>query len=61
MLIFFLEEYKGMRKSEVVSWYLEQIQDCIETEEELIEKKEKVEKVIDRLMYKVFYSNSIRK
>lgn len=50
-----------MRKSEVVSWYLEQIQDCIETEEELIEKKEKVEKVIDRLMYKVFYSNSIRK
>lgn len=42
-----------MRKSEVVSWYLEQIQDTIETEEDLIEKKETVEKVIDRLIYKV--------
>ncbi|KAK6644349.1 MCM DNA helicase complex subunit mcm6 [Polyplax serrata] len=48
------DEYKGMRKSEVVSWYLEQIQDTIETEEDLIEKKETVEKVIDRLIYKDF-------
>lgn len=42
-----------MRKSEVVSWYLEQIQDTIDSEEDLIEKKEIVEKVIDRLIYKV--------
>lgn len=42
-----------MRKSEVLSWYLEQIQDTIDTEEDLIEKKEIVDRVIDRLIYKV--------
>ena len=42
---------KGVRRSEVVAWYLEQIQDQIETEEELVERKALVEKVIERLMY----------
>ncbi|KAE8744607.1 hypothetical protein FOCC_FOCC008736 [Frankliniella occidentalis] len=42
---------QGVHRSEVVAWYLENIQDQIETEEELVEKKELVEKVIDRLMY----------
>lgn len=42
-----------MRKSDVVDWYLEQIQDTIDTEQELIEKKTIIDKVIERLIYKV--------
>lgn len=44
-----------MRKSAVVSWYLEQLvgQGQIEDEDELLERKTLVEKVIDRLMYHV--------
>uniref|UniRef100_S4P7J8 Minichromosome maintenance 6 n=1 Tax=Pararge aegeria TaxID=116150 RepID=S4P7J8_9NEOP len=47
------EESSGMRKSAVVSWYLEQLvsQGHIESEDELLERKTLVEKVIDRLMY----------
>ncbi|XP_026322969.1 DNA replication licensing factor Mcm6 [Hyposmocoma kahamanoa] len=47
------EESSGMRKSAVVSWYLEQLvsQGVIEDEDELVERKVLVEKVIDRLMY----------
>ncbi|XP_026754046.1 DNA replication licensing factor Mcm6 [Galleria mellonella] len=47
------EESSGMRKSAVVSWYLEQLvsQGQIENEDELLERKTLVEKVIDRLMY----------
>lgn len=47
------EEGNGMRKSAVVSWYLEQLvqQGYVESEEELIERKTLVEKVIDRLMF----------
>lgn len=47
------EESAGMRKSAVVSWYLEQLvgQGQIENEDELLERKTLVEKVIDRLMY----------
>jgi len=41
----------------VVAWYLEQVQDVIESEEELLEKKALVEKVIDRLIYHVSYCN----
>lgn len=46
---------KGVRRSEVVSWYLEQVQEQIETEEELVERKALVEKVIDRLIYHVSF------
>lgn len=44
-----------MRKSAVVSWYLEQLvaQGQIESEDELLERKTLLEKVIDRLMYHV--------
>lgn len=44
-----------MRKSAVVSWYLEQLvsQGAIEDEDELLQRKTLVEKVIDRLMYHV--------
>ncbi|KAI5645684.1 MCM2/3/5 family domain-containing protein [Phthorimaea operculella] len=46
-------EASGMRKSAVVSWYLEQLvaDGRIENEDELLERKTLVEKVIDRLMY----------
>ncbi|XP_041460150.1 zygotic DNA replication licensing factor mcm6-B-like [Lytechinus variegatus] len=46
------EGFEGVRKSQVVNWYLEEMQEEIETEEELIEKKTKVEKVIDRLVHR---------
>lgn len=42
---------KGVSRSEVVAWYLENVQDQIETEEELVERKALVEKVIERLIY----------
>lgn len=42
---------EGLHKSEVVSWYLEQIGDQIENEEELLERKTVIEKVIERLIY----------
>ncbi|XP_028160774.1 DNA replication licensing factor Mcm6-like [Ostrinia furnacalis] len=47
------EESAGMRKSAVVSWYLEQLvaRGHIESESELLQRKTLVEKVIDRLMY----------
>ncbi|XP_045506750.1 DNA replication licensing factor Mcm6 [Colias croceus] len=47
------EESAGMHKSALVSWYLEQLvaQGQIETEDDLLERKTLVEKVIDRLMY----------
>lgn len=42
---------EGIKKSELINWYLEQIADQIESEEELIERKTLIEKVVDRLMY----------
>ena len=44
---------EGVKKSEVVNWYLEQISEDIETEEELLERKSIVDKVIHRLIHKV--------
>lgn len=41
----------GLKRSDIIGWYLEQIAETIESEEELIEKKTLVEKVIDRLVY----------
>lgn len=41
----------GMHLSDIVNWYLEQIAEQIETEDELIERKTLIEKVIDRLIY----------
>ncbi|QQP32356.1 DNA helicase [Caligus rogercresseyi] len=40
-----------LRKSDVINWYLEDISNEIESQEELLEKKFIVEKVIDRLIY----------
>lgn len=41
----------GIRRSDIVNWYLSEIADQIETEDELIERKNLVEKVLDRLIY----------
>lgn len=42
-----------MHRSDLVEWYLNLIADQIESEEELLAKKEMIEKVIDRLIYHV--------
>jgi len=47
------EDTEGLKRSHVVDWYLNEIGDTIDTEDELIEKKELVEKVIDRLIHHV--------
>lgn len=44
---------EGLKRSDIVGWYLEQVSDSIESEEELIERKTMIEKVLDRLVYHV--------
>lgn len=44
-------ETDGMHQSDIVNWYLEQIAEQIESEDELIERKTLIEKVIHRLIY----------
>ncbi|KAL1132238.1 hypothetical protein AAG570_010195 [Ranatra chinensis] len=46
---FVLTYHEGIRRSEIVNWYLEQVGQYIESEAELVEKKALVEKVLDRL------------
>ncbi|XP_008560986.1 DNA replication licensing factor Mcm6 [Microplitis demolitor] len=46
-----IEGKEGIRKTELVAWYLDKIQDQIDSEEELLERKALVEKIIDRLIY----------
>lgn len=41
---------EGVRRDELVNWYLEEVAEQIESEDDLIERKTLVEKVIDRLM-----------
>lgn len=41
----------GMKRSDLVNWYLEEVSDQIESENELIEHKTLIEKIIDRLVY----------
>lgn len=41
----------GIKRSNVVTWYLEQVADQIESEDELISRKNLIEKLIDRLIY----------
>lgn len=42
---------EGLKRSDIIGWYLEQVAEQIENEEELIEKKTLVEKILDRLVY----------
>ncbi|XP_014233634.1 DNA replication licensing factor Mcm6 [Trichogramma pretiosum] len=44
-------EKSALRKSELVAWYLDAIQDQIESEDELLERKVLIEKILDRLIY----------
>jgi DNA replication licensing factor MCM6 len=41
---------EGMKKSDLIGWYLEEISSMIESEDELIERKLLIEKVIERLV-----------
>jgi DNA replication licensing factor MCM6 len=41
---------EGIKRSDLVQWYLEQIQEMLETEEDLIERKLLVERLIERLI-----------
>lgn len=43
-------EWEGIRRDELINWYLEQVGDEIESEDDLIERKTLIEKVIDRLV-----------
>jgi len=45
------EDETGLRKSDLIGWYLTEIQDDIQTEEELNERRGIIEKVIDRLIH----------
>lgn len=44
---------EGLKRSDIIGWYLEQISDAIESEEDLVERKTVIEKVLDRLVYHV--------
>lgn len=52
------EEEEELKKSAVVNWYLKEIEADIESEEDLINKKGLIEKVIHRLVH--YVSNYIR-
>ncbi|CEF65888.1 DNA replication licensing factor MCM6 [Strongyloides ratti] len=45
-----VEEYEGLRKSELIEWYLEMISDDLETEEQYNRHKNICEKIVDRLI-----------
>jgi len=45
------EEDNAPTKTQVINWYLEELSGEIETEEELLEHKQLVEKVVDKLIY----------
>lgn len=46
-------ETEGVKKSDLINWYLEQVGEQIESEEELVERKTLIEKVVDRLIIHV--------
>ena len=45
------EDGEGLRRSDVVNWYMQEIEADIDSEAELLKKKILVEKVIERLIY----------
>lgn len=42
----------GMKKSELMNWYLEQIEEEVDSEEELMRKRKQVKAVLERLVHK---------
>ena len=53
MIVLPTDADNGIRRSELVDWYLKEMESEIETEAELIEKKMLCEKVIYRLVHHV--------
>ena len=49
----YIDEDSGIRRSQLVNWYLENIENEIDSEAELLERKTIVEKVIYRLVHHV--------
>lgn len=47
------EEEEELKKSAVVNWYLKEIESEIDSEEELVNKKGLIEKVLHRLVHYV--------
>ncbi len=47
------EEEEELKKSAVVNWYLKELESEIDTEEELVNKKGLIEKVLHRLVHYV--------
>lgn len=52
-LLSIAEEEEELKKSAVVNWYLKEIESEIDSEEELVNKKGMIEKVIHRLVHYV--------
>ena len=50
------ETMVSVRKSQVVSWYLDAIEDELETEADYIRRKKQVQAIIERLIHKVRWS-----
>ena len=46
-------EGAGLRRSNLISWYLGEVESEIESEAELLDKKTVIEKVLDRLVHHV--------
>lgn len=46
-------EKQGVKKSDLIAWYLDQVAEQIESEEDLVERKNIIEKIIQRLLYVV--------
>jgi len=53
------EDSPGLRRSNLISWYLGEMESEIESEAELIEKKNVLEKVLDRLIHHVSSCQSL--
>jgi len=51
--LLYTDEDSGMRRSQLINWYLEDIENEIDSEAELVERKTIVEKVIYRLIHHV--------
>lgn len=52
-LHFAAEEEEELKKSSLVNWYLKEIESEIDSEEELVNKKGLIEKVLHRLVHYV--------
>lgn len=53
MILLIMPDGESLRRSEVVNWYLKELESEIETEEELAHQKFIVDKVLDRLIHHV--------